>query len=68
MNIRFNRLPLAGIAAAAAALSLTQAAQAGPLPTAVPRPVVLQLNHPAPAGVIPHPARAVPLRVPTPAA
>ena len=68
MNIRFNRLPLAGIAAAAAALSVTQAAQAGPLPTTVPRPVVLQLNHPAPADVIPHPAQAVPLRVPNPAA
>lgn len=66
MNIRFNRLLLAGIAAAAAALPVTQAAQAAPLPPTVPRPV-LRLNHPAPAGVIPRTARAVPLRVPNPA-
>jgi hypothetical protein len=57
MNIRFNRL-LAGIAAAAA-LSVTQAAQAGAQPPAAPRPVVLQLNHPAPVGVIPPTTRAV---------
>src|SRR5690349_9315217 len=63
MNIRFDRLLLAGIAAAAAALSVTQAAQAGPLPATVPRPV-LRLNHPAPAGVIPRTVRAVPLRAP----
>jgi hypothetical protein len=66
MNIRFNRLLLAGIAAAAAALSVTQAAQAGPLPPAVPRPM-LRLNHPAPAGATPRAVRAVPLRVPNPA-
>jgi Protein of unknown function (DUF3455) len=34
--IRFNRLLLAGIVAAAAALSLLQVAQAGPLPPVVP--------------------------------
>ena len=66
MNIRFNRLLLAGIAAAAAALSVTQAAQAGPLPPTVPRPI-LRLNHPAPAGATPGAVRAVPLRVPDPA-
>ena len=42
MNIRFNRLLLAGITAAAAALSVTQAAQAVPLPPTVPRPVAAQ--------------------------
>ena len=64
MNTRFNRLLLAGIVGAAAALYVTQAAQAGPQSPTVPRPVMLQLNHPAPAGVIPRTARAVPLRVP----
>jgi FtsP/CotA-like multicopper oxidase with cupredoxin domain len=39
MNIRFSRLLLAGIAAAAAALSVTQVAQAGPLPPTVPGPI-----------------------------
>lgn len=39
MNTRFNRLLLAGIAAAAAALSVTQVAQAGPLPPTVPGPI-----------------------------
>ena len=63
LNTRFNRLPLAGIAGTAAALSVTQAAQTGPLPPTVPRPV-LRLNHPAPDGVTPGTARAVPLRVP----
>ena len=63
MNIRFNRVLLAGIAAVAAALSVAQAAQARPLPPTVPRPV-LRLNHPAPDGVTPGTARAVPLRVP----
>jgi hypothetical protein len=66
MNIRFNRVLLAGIAAAAAALSVTQAAQAGPLPPTVSRPV-LRVNHPAPAGLVPRTARAVPLRAPDPA-
>src|SRR6266704_2451830 len=66
MNIRFNRLLLAGIAAVAAALSVTQAAQARPLPPTVTRPV-LQLNRPAPADVTPRALGAVPLRVPDPA-
>ena len=66
MNISFNRLLLAGIAAAAAALSVAQAAQAVPLPPTVPRPV-LRLNHPAPAGVTPRTVRAASLRVPNPA-
>jgi hypothetical protein len=66
MNIRFNRLLLAGIAAAAAALSVTQAAQAGSLPPTVPRPV-LRVNRPAPAGVIPRAVRVLPPRVPNPA-
>src|SRR5258708_23220221 len=52
--------------AVAAALSVTQAAQASPLPPAVPRPV-LRVNHPAPADLVPRTARAVPLRVPDPA-
>jgi hypothetical protein len=65
MNIRFNRLLPAGIAAAAAALSVTQAAQAGPLPPTAPRPV-LRLNHPVPGGLIPQAVRAVPLRAPQP--
>ena len=36
MNIRFNRLLVVGIVAAAAVLSLTQVAQAGPPPPVVP--------------------------------
>ena len=55
------------MAAAATVLSVTQAAQAGPQSPTVPRPVMMQLNHPAPAGVIPRTARAVPLRAPNPA-
>jgi hypothetical protein len=39
MNTRFSRLLLAGIAAAAATLSVTQVAQARPLPPAVPGPI-----------------------------
>jgi hypothetical protein len=66
MNIRFSCLLLAGIAAASAALSVTQTARAGPLPPTVPGPV-LRVNHPAPADVIPRTVRAVPLRVPSPA-
>ena len=66
MNIRFNRVLLAGIAAVAAALSVAQAAQARPLPPTVPPPV-LRVNHPAPAGTTPGAVRAVPLRVPDPA-
>jgi hypothetical protein len=65
MKIRCNGLLPAGIAAAAAALSMTQAAQTGPLPPTVPRPV-LRLNHPAPGGVTPRTVRAVPLRAPQP--
>jgi len=39
MNIRCNRLLLAGIAPTAAALSVTQAAQAGPAPPTVTGPI-----------------------------
>jgi hypothetical protein len=52
---RFKRLPLAGVVAAAAVLSLTQVAQAGPPPPVVPTKIeVPDARVPQLAGFIVH--------------